>query len=78
MKENDIDTIKTWIDGKKPIDRYVDFRHGYFEDKDAYVNKKGMTALHYAAFYSKMDVVKLLLEADAGNNVVCDTSILIY
>ena len=66
MKENDIDTIKTWIDGKKPIDRYVDCRVGYYNDGNAYVNKKGMTALHYAAFFCQMDVVKLLLEADAG------------
>ncbi len=66
IKENKVDTVTSWIDGKKPIDRYVDCRDGHFVYGDAKVNKKNMTALHYAAFFCKVDIVQILLDADAG------------
>ena len=66
IRDNDVDAVKVWIDGKKLIDRYVEFRDGRFIDGNADVNKKGMTALHCAAFFCKTEIVKMLLEADAG------------
>lgn len=36
-----------------------------------YLMRKGMTALHYAALYSKKEIVEVLLKAGAGNIELC-------
>ena len=33
------------------------------------IDRRGMTALHYAAFYSKIDIIKFLLDNGAGKRV---------
>ena len=48
------------------VNNIRDMREISYTSGDAEVTSKGMTALHYAAFYAKRQVVETLLRAGAG------------
>ena len=55
------------------VNTAVDMRELTYATGDSEVSSKGMTALHYAAFYSKVSIVDMLLRAGAGKEpcVIC-------
>ena len=58
--------MKEWIATVGSISTIVDERDITYAVGDSEVSSQGMTALHYAAFYSNSDIVKILLDAGAG------------
>jgi ankyrin repeat protein len=64
--------VKAWIEESAPdeasINSIVDICSGNERNVKAILRKKDMTALNYAAFYGKIDIIKLLMEHGAGKN----------
>ena len=77
IKDGDMQKIEDWINeiGRESSDRINEIvddsekqiRSGNYH----YLMRKGMTALHYAALYSKKEIVEVLLKAGAGNIELC-------
>lgn len=69
IKEGDVKTVEEWIKIESDrLNEIVDdsekqVQSGYYHC----LMRKGMTALHYAALYSKKNIVEALLKAGAGN-----------
>jgi ankyrin repeat protein len=63
--------VKTWIKQHAPdessmINSVVDTSHGDVKNVKTVLPRKNMTALNYAAFFGKIDIVQLLLDHGAG------------
>lgn len=64
--------ISEWLAGLPTpghVNTVADARELKYATGDSEVSSKGMTALHYAAFYSKVDIVGMLLKAGAGKGL---------
>ena len=64
-----MEKLGQWL-GESPhvsaINKMVDRRECSYKVGESEVTSTGMTALHYAAFYGKMEIVQMLLDCGAG------------
>jgi hypothetical protein len=65
--------VKAWIRECAPdeatINSIVDTNQGDVRNVKAILPRKNMTALNYAAFFGKIDIVQLLMEHGAGKKM---------
>ena len=65
-----MDEVQVWIEehsaAHASINRIVDTSHGHVRNIKTALPRKKMTALNYAAFFGKEDIVQLLLDHGAG------------
>ena len=68
IEDGNIVKVQEWLAslGEESVNSFADEQDILYLSGDSEVKSKGMTALHYAAFYSKVEIVKLLLEKGAG------------
>ena len=71
IKKGELGEVEEWIrrveasDGAD-ISSFVDTRNKTYIVGDSEISSRGMTALHYAAFYCQHKIVEKLMDADAG------------
>ena len=72
IKDEELQKVEDWIGevGADGINSMVDDRVLTYASGNSEVSSKGMTALHYAAFYSKIEIVTALLKAGAGTYIM--------
>ena len=70
IEEGDIGYVGKWLEEVtatgRDINEVVDDNDGELLNLKSTLQRNGTTALNYAAFYSQLDIVKLLLENGAG------------
>lgn len=72
IKSGKINEVKEWFEevtAGRNINKVVDNSDGELENLKSTLQREGTTALHYAAFYSQLEIVNFLLEKGAGNYV---------
>ena len=73
IKDKDVQKVVDWIEQVKAsgddVSSFIDIRKKTYTIGDSEISSKGMTALHYAAFYSQAEIVQILLDAGAGENI---------
>ncbi len=70
IKDGDMEKVVDWIGqvkaGRDDVSSFIDIRKETYTVGDSEISSRGMTALHYAAFYSQAEIVQVLLDASAG------------
>lgn len=69
IKNGDLEQFGQWLGESahvSAINEIVDRRECSYKVGESEVTSTGMTALHYAAFYGKMEIVQMLLDCGAG------------
>ena len=70
IENGEVERVTEWIGQVKArgddISSFIDIRKETYTIGDSEISSRGMTALHYAAFYSQSEIVQELLAAGAG------------
>ena len=72
IKYGRVDLVQVWIKqhaaDEASINGIVDTSHGHVRNVKTTLQRKKMTALNYAAFFGRKEIVQLLLQHGGGKN----------
>lgn len=69
IQESDCDAVRVWCEDpsvRGNINEFKDTRDVTYHSEDRSVSVEGMTALHHAAYWNKLDILKILVLKGAG------------
>ena len=75
IRESDCDVVRVWCEDpavRRNINEFKDTRDVTYRREDREVRVKGMTALHHAAYWNKLDILKILVLKGAGKAMVIE------